>query len=65
MKKAGYLDVDDTETVNYSNDTNIDDVETIDYNNDNKPSDLDKDIQKVALKKEISINSSKKNIDEI
>ena len=65
MKKTGCLDVYDAETVNYTNNTNIDDVETIDYNNDNKPSDLDEDIHKVALKKEISIYSSKKNIDEI
>ena len=51
MKKAGYLVVDDAETVDYSNDTNIDDVETVDYISVNKSSNLDKDIQKVDLKK--------------
>ena len=60
MKKAGYLDVDDAETVNYSNNTNIDDVERIDYNNNNKLSDLNKDIQKVALKKKSSSIAAKK-----
>ena len=60
LKKAGYLDIDDAETVNYSNDTNIDDAETIDYNNDNKPSNLDKDIQKVALKKKSASILAKK-----
>ena len=51
MKKAGYLVVADAENVDYSNDTNIDNVETVDYSSSNKPSDLDKDIQKVDLKK--------------
>ena len=60
MKRAGYLDVQDTETVDYSNDTNIDDVETIDYNNDNKLSDLDEYIQKVALKKKSASIAAKK-----
>ena len=51
LKKAGYLDVYDAETVDYSNDTNLDDVATVDYSNDSKLSDIDEDIQKVDLKK--------------
>ena len=37
LRKAGYLDTDDLETVDYNNDNNIadlDDVATVDYNND-------------------------------
>ena len=60
LKKAGYLDVDDTETVDYSNDTNLDNVATVDYNNDNKLSDIDEDIQKVDLKKKSATTAAKK-----
>ena len=36
MKKAGYLETDDTQTVDYNNDTNLNDldVQAVDYNND-------------------------------
>ena len=54
LKKAGYLDVDDAKTVDYSNNTNSGDVATIDYNNDNK------DIQKVDLKKKSATIAAKK-----
>ena len=54
LKEAGYLDVDDAETVDYSNNTNSGDVATIDYNNDNE------DIQKVDLKKKSATIAAKK-----
>ena len=60
LKKVGYLDDDDAETVDYSNDTNLDDVLTVDYNNDNKLSDIDEDIQKVDLKKKSATIAAKK-----
>ena len=56
LRKAGYLDIDDLETVDFNNDNNIadledvatvdyndnnlDDVATVDYNNDNNLNDL-------------------------
>ena len=53
------MDVDDAETVDYNNDTNWDDVLTVDYNNNNKLSDIDKDIQKVDLKKKSATIAAK------
>ena len=44
LRKTGFLDTDDLETIDYNNDTNIndlDDVETINYNNDTNINDLD------------------------
>ena len=32
LRKAGYLDTDDLETVDYNNDNNLDDIATVDYN---------------------------------
>ena len=40
MKRAGYLDTSDQQTINYNNDTNITDLETVDYNSDTNTSDL-------------------------
>ena len=55
LRKAGYLDTDDLETIDYNNDSNIndlDDVETVDYNNDNNLNNLDDtDLKKVSGKR--------------
>ena len=49
-KKAGYLETDDLETVDYNNDVSLDDVATVDYNMDTQPNELDNDIEKIDLK---------------
>ena len=40
LKRAGYLDTDDLETINYNNDTNMDNIETVDYDNGTNINDL-------------------------
>ena len=40
LKRAGYLDTDDLETINYNNDTNMDNIETVDYDNGTNVNDL-------------------------
>ena len=64
LRKAGYLDTDDLETVDYNNDDNIadlDDIATVDYSNDNNLDDVAtvdynnnnnlKDLDDIGLKK--------------
>ena len=34
LKEAGYLGIDDLETIDYSNDEPMDDHEIVDFNND-------------------------------
>ena len=42
LKKAGYLEVDDLDTINYNNNTNVDDLERVDYNKNTNINDLEK-----------------------
>ena len=52
LKRAGCVDTDDLQTIDYNNDTNVtdlDDVETINYNNDTSVSDLI-DLKKTSRK---------------
>ena len=56
LKKAGYLEADSLETVNYDNDVSLDDVATVDYNMDTQPNELNNDIEKIDL------NNTSKNI---
>ena len=46
LKKASYLGTDDSETIDYNDDTLMDKLETVDFNNDTEMSDL------IDLKKE-------------
>ena len=50
LKKAGYLETDGLETVDYNNDVSLDDVATVDHNMDTQPNELDNDIEKIDLK---------------
>ena len=58
LRKAGYLDPDNLEMVNYNNDNNIgnfDDVVTVDYNFDNNLKDLDEiDLKKTSPVKKLA-----------
>ena len=62
--KAGYLDTDDLETVDYNNDNNIDyfdDDVTVDYNFDNNLKDLDEiDLNKMSPVKKLAKKIVKK-----
>ena len=44
MKKAGYLDTSDQQTIDYNNGVDITDIEIVDYNNDTQINDLDDNI---------------------
>ena len=58
LRKAGYLDTEDLETVDYNNDNNIDDfddVVTVDYNFDNNLKDIDEiDLKKTSPAKKLA-----------
>ena len=57
LRKVGYLDTEDLETVDYNNDNNIvdlDDISTVDYNNDNNLKDLDNTDLKKTWGKQIT-----------
>ena len=58
LRKAGYLDTEDLETVDYNNDNNIndfDDVVTVDYNFDNNLKDIDEiDLKKMSPAKKLA-----------
>ena len=44
LRRAGYLDTEDLQTIDYNNDTNLadlDDLQTIDYNTDTNVADID------------------------
>ena len=59
LKRAGYLDTDDLETINYNNiDSNMDDIETVGYNNDTNINDLNN----INLKKHQGTTIGKKMI---
>ena len=40
MKRVGYLDTSDQQTIDYNNDADITDLETVDYSNNTNISDL-------------------------
>ena len=61
LKKAGYLEIDDLETVDYNNGVSLDDVQTVDYNNDTQPDELDNEIEKINLKNTSTQKTAKKN----
>ena len=50
LKKVGYLETDDLETVDYNNDINLDDVQTADYNNDTQLDELDSEPEQIVPK---------------
>ena len=60
LKKAGYLEIDDLETVDYNNGVSLDDVQTVDYNNDTQPDELDNEIEKNKPKKYLNTKNSQK-----
>ena len=69
LKKVGYLDTSNQQTINYNNDANITDLETVDYNSDTNTSDL-KDhnsIDTTNLKKhqelKLQLKKSRENIE--
>ena len=41
LKKAGYLETYNLETINYKNDVSLNDIGTVDYNMDTQPNELD------------------------
>ena len=50
LKKAGYLETDDLETVDYNNDISLDDVQTVDYNNNTQLDELDSEPEQIVPK---------------
>ena len=50
LKKAGYLETDDLETVDYNNDISLDDVQTVDYNNNTQLDELDSELEQIVRK---------------
>ena len=62
LEKAGFLEKNYLETINYNNDVNLDDVATVDYNNDTNPSNLNNDIEKMDLKKKSATRNAAKEI---
>ena len=44
MKKAGYVDTSDQQTIDNNNDVDITDIETVGYNDDTQINDLDDNI---------------------
>ena len=60
-KKAGYLETDDLETVDYNNDINLDDVQTRDYNNDTQLDELDSEPEQIVQKNISTQKNSQKN----
>ena len=65
LRKAGYLDTDNLEMVDYSSDNNIDDfdvVATVDYNFDNNLKDLNEiDLKKTSPAKKLAAKKLLKN----
>ena len=57
LRRAGYLDTDDLQTIDYNNDTNVadlDDLQTIDYNNDTNVADID-DLETIGYNNDTSV----------
>ena len=57
LRRAGYLDTDNLQTIDYNNDTNIadlDDLQTIDYNNDTNVADID-DLETIDYNNDTSV----------
>ena len=50
LKKAGYLETDNLETVDYNNDISLDDVQTVDYNNNTQLDELDSEHEQIVRK---------------
>ena len=50
LKKTGFLETDDLETIDYNNDVNLNDLETVDYNNDTQLNELANEIEQANLK---------------
>ena len=62
LKKAGYLESDDLDTINYNNDTNVDDLERVDYNKNTNINDLEKTyLKKKTSGTQIAAKKSRKN----
>ena len=62
LKKAGYLETDDLETVDYNSDISLDDVQTVDYNNDIQLDELDNEPEKIVPKNILTQKTAKKVI---
>ena len=65
VKKAGFLETNDLEMIDYNNDVNLDDVATVDCNNDKNPNNLNNDIQKIDIKKTSATQMQLKNYQKI
>ena len=65
VKKAGFLETNDLEMIDYNNDVNLDDVATVDCNNDKNPNNLNNDIQKIDIKKISATQMQLKNYQKI
>ena len=65
VKKAGFLETNDLEMIDYNNDVNLDDVATVDCNNDKNPNNLNNEIQKIDIKKTSATQMQLKNYQKI
>ena len=60
LKKAGYLETDDLETVDYNNDISLDDVQSLDYNNNTQLDELDSEPAQIVPKNISTQKTAKK-----
>ena len=47
VKKAGFLETDNLEAIDYNHDVILDDIATVDHDKDTHPNDLNNDIKKI------------------
>ena len=62
VKKAGFLETDNLEPIDYNHDVILDDIATVGHNNDTHPNDLNNDIEKIDLKKTSATQKTAKKI---
>ena len=62
VKKAGFLETDNLEAIDYNHDVILDDIATVDHDKDTHPNDLNNDIKKIDLKKTSATQKAAKKI---
>ena len=61
LKKAGYLETNDLETVDCNNDVSLHDVQTVVYNNDTQLDELHSEPEQIISKNISTLKTAKKN----
>ena len=60
LKKAGYLETNDLETIDYNNDVSLHDVQTVVYNNDTQLDELHSEPEQIVPKNISTLKTAKK-----